>query len=331
MTRGSLTFKNLAQVALLGVVFGLAGATPSQAQDYPNRPVRFSVGFVPGTGADLQARHVADKLSQITNQTFLVENKPGALGSLSASLIAKARPDGYNILSASSSLIAANDSLYKGLSYDSLNDLTPIAAFVTTPFVFVVGADSPIKSIADLAAHLKTKPNAKFGYSTTTGLIAAEYLKSLAKVSAAQVAYKTASDIFPDVMSGALDFAATDIPNTLGIARQGRVRALAVTTTERFKVLPDVPTVDESGFKGYVFAPWFGFYVPAKTPADVIKKLEGWVNKVMAGDDTRKFFEETGNIPMVETGAQTVTRLKKDVQVYRDITKAAGIEPQAVN
>ncbi len=325
-----MTVSTIRRGLLVGATAALAMAAASmaQAQDFPNRPLRVVIGFPAGSGADILGRHFTNKLQEISGQPVVVENKPGANSNIAIGLVKNAKPDGYTMLFVANSNMAMNKWLFKSLPFDTIKDFTAVASWAQLGFVVVVGADSKHKTLADLTAHLKSKPQNKYGTTNQTAVVSSEYYRQLAKFEAVNVGYRTAPDALPDVTNGTLDFMIMDGTFAQGQIRNGKLKPLAVTSTWRIAGLPTVPTMDESGHKGFDFAPWWATYVPAGTPAPVVAKLEGYFSKISALPETKTYLETIASVPLHDGSAKTGAKLAAEVAKWGPIIEAAGIKPQ---
>jgi tripartite-type tricarboxylate transporter receptor subunit TctC len=297
-------------------------------QDYPNRPIRALIGFPAGSGADILCRYFTIKLAEASGQSLIVENKPGANSNIAASLVAKAKPDGYTMLFIANSNMAGSRFLFKELPFDTVTDFVPAAAFAQIAFVVVVGANSPLKSLAELTAYLKSRDKNRYGVTNQMAIITTEYYRQRAGFEAVQVQYRTAPEALPDVENGTLDFMIMDGTFAAGAIRQGKIRALAVTTKMRHPSLPEVPTVHEAGLENFDLSPWWGVYFPAGTPAEIVRKVGGWMNKISATEEAAQFLARVGSFPLVEDGKTAAARLQADIKLWAPIVAAAKIEPQ---
>ena len=306
----------------------MAAAGMAQAQDYPNRPLRVVIGFPAGSGADILGRHFTNKLQEFSGQPVVVENKPGANSNIAIGLVKNAKPDGYTMLFVANSNMAMNKWLFKSLPFDTIKDFTAVASWAQLGFVVVVGADSKHKTLADLTAFLKSRPQNKYGTTNQTAIVSTEYYRQLAGFQAVNVGYRTAPDALPDVTNGTLDFMIMDGTFAMGQIRNGKLKALAVTSPWRIAGIPDVPTMDEAGHKGFDFAPWWATYVPAGTPEPVVAKLEGYFKKIAALPETKTYLETIASVPLDDGSAKTGARLAAEVAKWGPIIEAAGIKPQ---
>ena len=308
----------------------LALAAPVAKAEYPDKPVRIQVGFGAGGGADIMARWYADKLQKASGGTFIVENRVGASGNLALAATAKASPDGLTLLFASTTTTAGNASVFKNMPLDVTKDIIPIASFAETPFVLAVAPDSPINSIPDLTAYLKSKGGkATYGSATTASLAStAMYLKA-AGVEATHVGYKATPASIQDVTAKQIDFAFGDVVFTSGQAKQGRVKLLAITSDERSPGLPDVPSLKDFGAAtGDITALW-GLWVTARTPKDITDKLAKWMNDISRSDETRKFLIAQGATPKAGTQEEYKKRFNAALKAWAEAAKVAKIEPQS--
>jgi tripartite-type tricarboxylate transporter receptor subunit TctC len=317
----------LLRLALLAAAL-CATAAPASASDYPNKPIRVLVGFAAGSGADIVTRHFAAKMQEAAGQPVVVENKPGANGNIAMGLAARAKPDGYTILFSSNSTIVAGHLLYKDLGFDPQKDITPAGLFSETTFALVVPAQSPIASVDDLVKRMKAKPQAKFGYANQVSQVAAEYLKSVGGFEAQPVSYRTGAEAIGDLTDGALDFVVIDGTFGSGQVRAGKIKALAVTTSERHPSFPGAPTMQEAGWKDFDFSAWWGAYLPAGTPSEIIERVRGWINQASQAEDTRAHLEKVAGRPLVTDAAGAKARIARETARWTQAVKAAGITPQ---
>ena len=259
---------------------------------------------------------------------MIVDNRPGATGNIALRFVARAEPDGYNVLFAANSNMAGSRYLFKETPFDTLKDFVPIASFAQIAFVLVVAPTSKLNTIDELVAHLKQKKDNIFGYTNQTAQLSSELFKQLTGAPAKPVSYKTAPDAMKDILDGTLDFMIMDGTFAAGQVRQGQLKALAVTTNTRSPTFPTVPTMQEAGLKTFDFAPWWCAYVPANTPKPVIDKLEAWFHQIAKMPETTKFLESVGSIVNDDTGPQADARLKAELPKWGPHVQAAGIEPQ---
>jgi tripartite-type tricarboxylate transporter receptor subunit TctC len=329
-----MTYRRVAGRGIAAAALGLALlASPAAAQqDYPSRALHVFIGFPAGSGADILGRYFAAQLEKLAGKPVVVENRPGANSNIAAGMVATAKPDGYSILFIANSNMAGSRYLFKSLPFDTVKDFTPAASFAQIAFVLTVsakssGAKPPIKSIAELTAYLKGRPQNKYGITNQTAILATEYYKQVAGIEAVQVSYRTAPEALPDVEDGTLDFMIMDGTFAVGPIKAGKIRALAVTTSQRIAALPDVPTMAEAGLN-FEWAPWWGVYFPAATPAAIVAKLGAWMNQIAKSEETRQFLEKIAALPMHDDTKGANARLLSDIEKWGPLVKAAKIEPQ---
>ncbi len=305
----------------------LAPGVRAQAK-YPDRPVHVSIGFAAGSGADILCRFYAHKLEEISGQPWIMENKPGATGNIALRFVARAEPDGYNVLFTANSNMAGSRYLFKSEPFDTLTDFKPVASFAQIAFVLVVAPNSPINGVPELVAKLKAKKDNIAGYTNQTAQLSTELFKQITGAPVRAVGYKTAADAMKDISDGTLDFMVLDGTFAAGQVKQGTLKALAVTTAKRSPSFPDTPTLQEAGVTGFEFSPWWALYLPVKTPQPIADQLEKWMHEIAKMPDTPKFLESVGSIVNDDTGPEADARLKAELPKWEKLVKAAGIEPQ---
>lgn len=321
-TFGKLTRR--AAIALAGAAMLMP--SPSFADTtYPDRTVTFICAFPAGSGADVLVRYFSDRVAKAAGQTVIVENKPGANGNIAAEFTARAKPDGYTVYLHAGSSTAANMALFKNPSIDVNKDLRGVQFINKQPFMIAVRADSPVKDINDLTAHLKQRAgNASYATTATSAKVFGETYKQLAGVEATEVAYKTGPDSLNDLISGALDFAVLDPVFALSQKREGRVRILAVSSPERMKSTPDIPAMTEYGMNVDQLG-WWGVFVPAGTPDDVINKLNATFKEILDTPETEKFLNSFGGDVFTGTPQEVQDLLAKTVEDWRGYVELAKI------
>jgi tripartite-type tricarboxylate transporter receptor subunit TctC len=313
----------------LALFLALALATfapPAAAQDtYPSRDIHVVVGYSPGSGPDLTARRVADALRKASGQTVIVENRPGALTNIAAQMVAHARPDGYTIfVTAGNSTFAANPWLFKDLPFDPVKDFTPVTSLLKTPFLFAVPLNSPLNSVSELTAALKTKAGrAKYAYANSISLAASELYKVRTGVEATGVAYKSIIDSHAALAAGEVDFFICDV------TFKDKSKMLALTVAQRSPVLPEIPSSAEAGLKDFDLGAWWGVWLPPGAPHDIVDKLAGWIDAFVASDENREYTFSRGNEPWVGVHGDALRQYKVDeIRKWGDAIKSAKIEPQ---
>ncbi len=314
-----------------GLLAGLALSFAAAAQDYPAREIRSICNFAAGSGADIIVRYYSDRLSKLAGKPVLVENKPGVQGTIATDFVAKAKPDGYTIMiTPASSTLATAPFIFKSLPFDPLKDLAPVTSIASLTFVLAVDATKPIKSIAELISHLKTKPSDGFyGTGSNTGQVAAELFKEKTGLKTVYVPYKVTTDALTGLLQGQLDFISYDVTwASTQQAPNGRLRILAVTAAKRSGAIPEVPTLSELGFGEFDIAPWFGVVVPAGTPKPVIDRLAGWFNQITNAEDTKQFLARAALDAFPGTPESMTALLKTESERWGRWVKMAKIVPQ---
>ena len=269
----------------------LAPMSASAQAAYPSRPIRLIVPFPAGGGTDVIAREVANKVATSNGWSIVIDNKPGSGGNLGVDAAAKAAPDGYTLALGQTSNLAINPTLYAKLPYNVEKDLTPIGLVASAPLVLVVSSDSPYKTLADVVAAAKAKPEALNYASSGSGTVAhlaTELFQKTANVRFTHVPYKGAAQGSTDLIGGQIQMYMSSIPTLIGHIKSGKMRPIVVTSAKRTADLPNVPTVDESGFKGFDAATWFGVVGPAGLPKDVVAKLNAAFNKAVEDPEVKR-------------------------------------------
>jgi tripartite-type tricarboxylate transporter receptor subunit TctC len=299
----------------------------AQAQDYPAREIRSICNFAPGSGADIIVRFYSDALAKLAGKPVIVENKPGAQGSIASAYVAKSAPDGYTIhITPASSTLAAAPHIFKQLPYDPMKDFAPVTTINSLSFVVAVDASKPLHSVADLISHLKSRTGHGF-YATqsNSGQIAAELLKASTGLQTTYVPFRVTGDAFVALLGGSIDFMSVDATWARG---QPKVRILAVTATKRVSALPDVPTLAEAGVPGVDVSPWWGVVVPAGTPRPIIDKLAAWFNQITAAEETKQFLARAALDAFPGTPESMAALLKTEVERWGGFVRLAKIKPQ---
>ncbi|MGM9490731.1 Bug family tripartite tricarboxylate transporter substrate binding protein [Ideonella sp. YS5] len=312
------------------LLFALAASTLTTsafAQAWPAKPIRLVVPFPPGGGTDIIARETSQKVAAATGWTIVIDNKPGAGGNLGVDAAAKAAPDGYTIVIGQSSNLAINPTLYAKMPYDSQKDLTPIILLANAPLVMVTGTNSPYKTLADAVNAAKAKPGSVNFASPGNGTVAhltSEMFQKAAGIQTQHVPYKGANQALTDVISGNVELYMSSVPTLIGQIKQGKLRALAVTSAKRVDDIPNVPTINESGYKGFDAVTWFGLLAPAGTPKDVIARLNAEYNKALKLPDLSKRLSDEGADPAGGTPEQFATLIKDEIPRWGKVVKESG-------
>ena len=313
-------------LALLAAVAVLAAA-PAAAQNYPTKPVKFVTPYPPGGTTDILARLVGTKLQQSLGQPFLVEAKAGAGGNIGTDFVAKAPPDGYTILMGASGPLAINVSLFKSLPYNPVTDLAPVVHVASVPLVLVVHESFPAKNVKELIALLKAKPDGYSYASAGNGTpqhLSAELFKQLTGTKMVHVPYKGSGPAINDLIGGQIPIAFESLIPILPQLKGTKVRALAVTSLKRSALLPDVPTLDESGVKGYESIAWYGVVAPGKTPRPIVDKLNAEMVKALKDPEVKQRLAEMGSAEVYGTPAQFGALIKSEIAKWAPVVKASG-------
>ncbi|WP_054018475.1 Bug family tripartite tricarboxylate transporter substrate binding protein [Piscinibacter sakaiensis] len=313
----------------LGAAVLVPAAPAAFAQAYPTKAIRVVVPFPPGGGTDIIAREVTQKVASSTGWTFVIDNKPGAGGNLGVDNAAKSPADGYTIVLGQTSNLAINPTLYSKLPYNPQTDLAPIGLVASAPLVIVVPVSSPFKTLGDLVAAAKAKPGQVNFASPGNGTVAhltGEQFQKAAGIGFQHVPYKGANQALNDVIGGQVQLYVSSVPSVLQQIRTGKLRPLAVTSDKRVDDLPQVPTVGESGYKGFDAITWFGFLAPAKTPKDIVTRLNAEFNKALQQPDLVKKLGEEGADPMTSTPEQFAQRIRTDLALWGKTVKDIGLK-----
>jgi tripartite-type tricarboxylate transporter receptor subunit TctC len=317
----------------LGLVFGLGllalvnASAVAAAADYPVRPVTIVVGFPPGGASDILARIVANKLASLLGQPFVVDNRPGAGGNVAGEVVAHAPADGYTLLLGNNAILATNASLYKQVGFDAEKDFAPISLIGTQANVLVVNNNLPVHSLAELIALAKAQPGklnfASSGYGLAAHL-AGELFKADAHVDIVHVPYKGSAPALQDVMAGQDQMMFATTSGAMGLIKSGQLRPLAVTTLKRTPSLPDVPTIDELGIKGFDATTWHGLVAPAGTPADVIKILHKAIVEALNDPGVQHSLDELGVDVASDTPEQFEAYIHSEIPKWAAVIKTSG-------
>ena len=320
-----------ATAALFAGLSLFAAADTAVAQSgYPDRPVRMLVGYPPGGPVDIIARIVADRLSELWGQAVVVENLSGAGGNIAGDRAAKSAPDGYTLMMATNAQLAVNPSLYAKMSYDPVKDLAPIVQAVYSPNILVVPNDVPAKTVQELVAYARTQPGkltfASAGVGTTQHL-SGELFKSMAKIDIQHVPYRGAAPVITDLLGGRVTMFFGAISPLIPLVRDGKVRAIAVTSPTRFGAAPDLPTMIEAGYPGFVSILSSGLMAPAGTPPAIINKVHQDTVKVLAMPDVRAKLKGIGMEVIGNSPAEFAAAIKTETPQWAKVIKDAGIKP----
>ena len=311
----------------LGLALLLASGIAA-AQAYPARPIKLIVPFPPGGGTDIIAREVANKVATSEGWTIVIDNKPGSGGNIGVDAAAKASPDGYTLVLGQTSNLAINPSLYTKLPYDPVKDLAAVGLVASAPLVVVVSSASPYKKLADVVAAAKAKPTALNYASSGNGTVAhlaTEQFQKIAGIQLTHVPYKGASQGMTDLVGGQIQLYVSSVPTLIAQIKSGQLRALAVTSLQRNRDLPDVPTMVEAGYKDFEAVTWFGVAGPAAMPKDAIAKLNAAFNKALATPDVQKKLAAQGAEVLSGPPEKFASLIRTDGVRWGAIVKASGV------
>ena len=300
------------------------------AQSYPSKPVRLIVPFLAGGSTDIVGRTVAQKLAEMWGTPVVVDNRPGGGTTIGTEAVARAAPDGYTLL-VTPAPFTINPSLLSKLPYDALNDFAPITLINTTPLVQVVHPGVPAKTVKELIALAKAKPGKlNFGSSGTGGSnhLAGELFDFMAGVKMVHIPYKGNAGALTDLVGGHVDVVYNGLTSAIALIRGGKLRVLAVTSLKRTPTLPDVPTLDESGLKGFEAVAWNGLSAPAKTPRDIIAKINADVLKIIGSPELSERLKAEGSDPVGSTPEEYAAFLRREVAKWAKVIKVAGVKAE---
>jgi tripartite-type tricarboxylate transporter receptor subunit TctC len=314
--------------AFLFFVFFASASAGAFAQDWPNRPVRFIVPYAPGGGVDIVARLIAPKLSQSLGEAFVIDNRGGAGGNIGTALGAKAEPDGYTIVMAAAAF-AINASLYRKLPFDPEKDFVPVSLIAGTPNILAVHPSVPAKSVKELIALAKAKPHA-LNYASagngTTSHLAAELFKSMTDVDVVHVPYKGTSPAVTAMLSGESQVMFAPALALVGHVKANKLRALAITSTQRSPAFPDLPTVAEAGVPGFEARQWYGVVAPAGTPKEIVSRLSAEIAKIVRTPELKKHFTVEGSEPIGSSPEEFGKYIHAEIGKWAKVVKASGAQ-----
>ena len=323
MHRATPTLKLFAAI----VAVPIAAASAAGAQDYPTRPITLIVPYTAGGGNDLLARAAADKMSKTLGQQIVIENRGGAGGSIATRAIAKAERDGYTLGLGGTGTLAINPTLYGNVGYDPRKDFAPVGLIAASALVICLNPALPVRSVADLIALAKKEPG-KINYAsagTGSGIhLATEYFAAMAGIKLTHIPYKGAAPALTDVIGGHVAFYFSSLPAAVGLVKDGKVRALAITGAKRSPVFPDVPTVAEAALPGYEAVLHYGIVAPAGTPRSIIDKLSAALRAAVASDEVKKRIADDGAEPVGSTAEEYAADIDREETKWSAIVKLSG-------
>jgi tripartite-type tricarboxylate transporter receptor subunit TctC len=318
--------KKILSFTLLALALAAAQAQ-APAPAYPAKPVRMIVPFPPGGGTDILSRLVANKLTEVSKWNVIPDNRAGAGGTIGIAEAVRAAPTGYDMVMGQKDNMVVAPWLYKNLSYDPTKDLVAVAHVAYTPVVIVTSTSSRFKSLADVVTAAKAAPDAiTYGSpgNGTTIHLAGEIFKTAANIKLRHIPYKGSNPALMDVLAGNVDLMVSSLPSAMAQIKAGKLRPLAVTSARRSSSLPDVPTVAELGYKDFDVSTWYGLFMPAATPKDIVATVHAEVNKLLAMPDMKAAIQAQGAETQIMTAEQFSNLLKTDYQKWKGIVQASG-------
>jgi tripartite-type tricarboxylate transporter receptor subunit TctC len=323
-----VSFVSLPRRAAIAALLALAASAPAIAQTWPERPIRIVVGFAPGGFTDVLARVVGQKLTERLGQAVIVENRPGAAGTLGADLVAKAKPDGYTLLLAHSNSNSVAPALYPKLPYDVRRDCTPIIRVASTPLLLTVNPAVPAKNVSEFVALARSKPGglrfASSGGGSAQHLAAARFMLAT-KTDMTHIPYKGSGQAIVDLLSGQVELNFESPPNVLTHAQAGKLRVLAITSKKRSPLLPDVPTLADAGVANAEMLQWFAVMGPARLPPEITKKLNTEIAAILKSPDVMEKIASQGGEIIGGSPEEFTAFLRKDTADWAHLVKEANI------
>jgi len=312
---------------IVAIIIAGAAILPAHAQTYPDKPVRIIVPFAPGGSTDIVARITSQKFSERLKQTFIIDNRGGGGGNIGSDMVAKAPPDGYTLLLGTVGNLAINPGLYKKMPYDPLKDLAPIGYFGSAPNMLVVHPSLPSRSVRELIAFARSRPGQLNYASGGTGgsiHLGAELFKSLAKVDMVHVPYKGSAPALVDLLGGQTQLMFATMPPVLPHVKSGRLRALGVTGLQRSPLVPELPTIAESGLPGYEITQWWALMGPPGLPPAVVTRLNSELNAMLQQPDVKERFASEGAVAAPNTPEWLASFMKSEVAKWAKVVRASG-------
>lgn len=315
--------------ALLALPVAAVPLAAQAADSYPSRPIRLVVPFAAGSGTDAVARITAKELGDALGQNVVVDNRPGANGAIAAELVAQAAPDGYTLFMTTNTTHSANPSLMKKLPYDPIKDFTPVARMGNLPFMLVINPKLPVKTVGELIAYAKAHPGMSYASGNSTGIVSGATLGRMANIDLLHVPYKSTPPAMTDVIAGQVPMMFVDVAAGIANVKAGKMRALAVTTAQRSRLLPDLPPIaDTSELKGFDITSWNGVFAPAKTPQPIVERLNRELSKIASSKEVAPKFEALGFEAFGQTPQQFTAFVGSELVKWNKLVKDAGIQPE---
>jgi tripartite-type tricarboxylate transporter receptor subunit TctC len=327
----SFNLKTFVLTVTVSIAVTLLAHGASHAQSYPEKPIRLISPFPPGGGTDLMGRIIGQQFTKSWGQQVIVENKPGANGTIGSEFVAKSAPDGYTLLVGTMGTHGINASLYRKLPYDTVNDFAPITALITSPMMLLVHPSIPARSVREFIALAKARPGQITFSSAGTGSVghlAGELLNSVAQVKLVHVPYRGSGPATIDLLSGQVQAMLGSPAATFNYVKTGRVRALAVTSIKRTPFMPEIPTLAESGLRDYDVTTWYGFWAPARTPKVLVQKLHAEVVRMLALPEIRQQLATQALEPLGNTPDEFAQQIKTELAKWARVAASAAIAPE---
>ncbi|HEV7820400.1 MAG TPA: tripartite tricarboxylate transporter substrate binding protein, partial [Burkholderiales bacterium] len=310
------------------VLIILVFAATGHAQQYPSKPIRFVVGFTAGGASDITSRIVGQKLTEHLGQPVVIDNRAGASGTIAGTIVARALPDGYTLLSGATSILSINPALFAKLDYDSLRDFTPVSQTVSMPQLLVVHPSVKASTLKELLALAKARPGELNYSSSGTGSsshLAMELLKYMTGINVVHVPFKGSGQAMPNLLAGQVQLVFDPMPSSLPHVKSGRLRAIAISTATRSPAIPELPTVGESGVPGYDSNLWYGVLLPARAPPAIVAKLNHTINTILRDPEVAERFAALGAEPRGSSGAEFGQYIAAETAKWGKVIKAVGL------
>ncbi len=312
------------------LIVGIALAPAAWGQQYPNRPVKIVVPFAAGSATDIVARLLAEELKAAFNQSFIIDNKPGASAIIGAEAVAKSPPDGYTLFVTTNTSHSANPFLFKKLPYDPIKDFAPVAGIMLIPVIVVVDPKLPINSMQDLVAYAKANPGkVSFGYGNSIGQVVGASFAKAAGITVTPIPYKSSPQAMTDVMGGQVSYGITDMAAGQSLVKAGKLRAIGVSSVKRSALMPELPAISETpGLAGFDVTAWVAMFAPAGTPKDIVDKLSAEVRKALAKPEIKERITTFAAETMTSNPEQLGEFVRAQLANWGKRIQDAGIEPE---
>jgi tripartite-type tricarboxylate transporter receptor subunit TctC len=319
--------KTLTQhLALAALALAAAGGAQAQAAAYPSKPIHIVVTFTTGGAPDILARLIGERLQASWGQSVIIDNKPGAGGNTGADSVAKAAPDGYTVVLGTVGTHSINGALYKKMPYDMVKDFSPVTLLATTPNMLVIHPDVPAKTLKEFIALGKKDGKMSFASSGsgTSIHVSGELFKTMTGIDMEHIPYKGRASAIPDLLGGRVTMMFDNMPSSLPLVKEGKLRALGVTSAQRSAAAPDIPTIAEQGLPGFEAVSWFAMFAPANTPAPIVDKLQAEVSRILKSPEISKRLLEIGLEPGGGTPAELAAYQKSEITKWAKVVKDSG-------